>query len=71
MPHPAVTITIAQVPTGDGLRYRVTRPFYGSQVHLGEFATETEALEFASDFKDRLKAIWGHPVEVKKHSSHR
>jgi hypothetical protein len=64
MPEPVVTINVALVQTGNGLKYRVTRPFYGSQVHLGDFATKAEALEFANDFMDRLKAIRGQSAKI-------
>ncbi|PZC45300.1 MAG: hypothetical protein C1O27_002479 [Chloroflexi bacterium] len=66
MPEPVFTINVASVKTVDGLRYRIKRPFYGSQIHLGEFATEAEALEFAHDFRGRLKTIRGQSAEPRR-----
>lgn len=61
-----IAVTVAPAKTAQGLQYRVTRSFYGSTVQLGDFAEESDAIQAAQDFKQRMEEYWGQSVEVER-----
>ena len=42
------------------------RSFYGSTVQLGDFVGESDALQAAHHFKQRMEESWGQCVEIKR-----